>query len=118
MHFMPPQAQNCGRMRWLSGRVAAVIFPPSWLETLSGYRPRYARASSLLPDDQEHRTFYAYTPDGTRDDTQPAEHFARIGQALPPELVGYVHSTPQQDDPRVFEPLALRPEDWPHDYAG
>ena len=70
-----------------------------------------------LPDEQDHRTFYAYTPDGSRDDTQPAAHFARIGQPLPAELDDYIHSTPLQDDPHVYEPLALRPQDWPDAYG-
>lgn len=71
-----------------------------------------------LPGDQDHRTFYAYLPDGRRDDTNPAAHFARIGQPLPAALRDYVHSTPGQDNPHDFEPLALRPEDWPAAYAG
>lgn len=70
-----------------------------------------------LPDEQDHRTFYAYTPDGSRDDTQPAAHFARIDRPLPAELDDYVHSTPLQDDPHVYEPLALRPQDWPDAYG-
>jgi sugar/nucleoside kinase (ribokinase family) len=52
-------------------------------------------------------------PDGRRDDTNPAAHFARIGQPLPAALGDYAHSTPGQDDPHNYEPLALRPADWP-----
>jgi len=75
-----------------------------------------ARGLVAVPGDQDHRTFYAYTtPDGRRHDTDPAAHFARIGQPLPAALRGYVHSTPQQADPDGYEPLALRPEDWPAD---
>ncbi len=66
-----------------------------------------------LPTPQDHRTFFAYLPDGRRDDTNPASHFARIGQPLPAALQDYIHSTPGQDDPHDYEPLALRPEDWP-----
>jgi sugar/nucleoside kinase (ribokinase family) len=77
-----------------------------------------ARGLVAAPGDQDHRTFYAYTTaDGRRHDTDPAAHFARIGQPLPDELRGYVHSTPQQADPDGYEPLALRPEDWPADLA-
>lgn len=92
-------------------------FPAAWLETL---RELGLDTAGLirLPQAQDHRTFFAYTEDGKRDDTEPAAHFARIGQALPPELEGYVHSTPQQDDPHIFEPLAPRPEEWPAAYAG
>ncbi|MDX1416816.1 MAG: carbohydrate kinase family protein, partial [Candidatus Promineifilaceae bacterium] len=60
-----------------------------------------------------HRTFFAYTADGQRVDTDPAAHFARIGRPLPDDLRSYMHSTPQQDDPDDFEPLAIRPSDWP-----
>ena len=75
--------------------------------------------------EQDHRTFYAYTPDGKREDTNPAAHFARIGQPLPDSLKGYIHSTPGQDNPHQYEPLALgrkiglhhtaqhRPSTWP-----
>lgn len=91
-------------------------FPAAWVDTLSDLG---LETEGLIPltDDQEHRTFYAYTPEGTRDDTQPDRHFARIGRQLPPDLAGYVHSTPQQDDPHSFEPLAPRPEDWPEAYG-
>ncbi len=60
----------------------------------------------------DHRTFYAYQPDGTRDDTQPEKHYGRIGKPMPEALREYQHSTPAQDDPGLFEPLALRIEDW------
>lgn len=87
-------------------------YPASWLNTLSEIGLDTA-GLVRLPEERDHRTFYAYTPEGERDDTRPAGHFSRIGLALPPELNDYVHSTPQQDDPDTFEPLALRPEDWP-----
>ncbi len=67
---------------------------------------------------QDHRTFFAYPPNGPRDDTNPAAHFARIGQPLPEALIDYVHSTPGQDDPHNYEPLAVRPDDWPAAYDG
>lgn len=60
---------------------------------------------------QDHRTFYAYLDENTRVDTDPATHFARAGLALPPDLRDYVHSTPGQDDPHHYEPLAVTPED-------
>jgi sugar/nucleoside kinase (ribokinase family) len=90
-------------------------YPTSWLDKLSDMGLDTGGLISLEAD-QDHRTFFAYTPGGNRDDTRPADHFARIGQPLPPELSDYIHSTPQQDDPTIFEPLALRPEDWPLAY--
>lgn len=67
---------------------------------------------------QDHRTFFAYPPNGPRDDTNPAAHFARIGQPLPPELETYQFSTPNLEHPTDYDPLALRPEDWPVVYDG
>ncbi|NKQ34946.1 MAG: carbohydrate kinase family protein [Chloroflexi bacterium] len=91
-------------------------YPQTWLEAL----PDNILIDGLIrvPGWQDHRTFFAYTPDGRREDTNPARHFARIGQPLPAALRSYVHSTPGQDEPDVYEPLALRPFDWPEAYAG
>jgi sugar/nucleoside kinase (ribokinase family) len=91
-------------------------YPADWLAQL---RPFPLRTDGIIriPGQQDHRTFFAYTPDGRRDDTRPAVHFARIGHPLPEALHGYIHSTPGQDDPDVYEPLALRPSDWPDTYA-
>jgi sugar/nucleoside kinase (ribokinase family) len=91
-------------------------FPQEWLDTLAG-SGLDTRGLIELDEDQDHRTFFAYTPQGERDDTQPARHFARIGRPLPGELEDYIHSTPKQDDPYTYEPLALRPADWPTAYG-
>lgn len=87
-------------------------YPQAWLNQLPA---RHIGIEGLvrLPTPQDHRTFFAYLPDGRRDDTNPAAHFARVGQPLPKALQDYHHSTPGQDDPHNYEPLALRPEDWP-----
>ena len=92
-----------------------VNFPHEWLATLQQNGIGSAGVVRLETA-ADHRTFYAYTPDGRRDDTRPADHFARIGRPLPPALHQYVHSTPGQDDPHQYEPLALRPSDWPPAY--
>lgn len=92
-------------------------YPERWLAELSRHGLNTA-GLVRVPGHQDHRTFFAYTPDGRRDDTNPAAHFARIGRPLPPDLRDYVHSTPGQDDPASYEPLALRPEDWPEAYGG
>ncbi len=91
-------------------------YPQAWLEAL----PDSIVIDGLAPVSgwQDHRTFFAYTPDGRREDTNPAQHFARIGRPLPEALQGYTHSTPGQDEPDVYEPLALRPSDWPAAYDG
>ena len=90
-------------------------YPLAWLEELRQYRIA-TDGLVRVEGDQDHRTFYAYTPDGRRDDTNPQAHFARIVQPLPPALDDYVHSTPGQDNPHHYEPLALRPADWPRRY--
>ncbi len=70
-----------------------------------------------VPGEHDHRTFYAYMAGGRRVDTEPEKHYARIGKPFPPELRGYVHSTPGQSELDKLEPLALRPADWPATYA-
>jgi len=87
-------------------------YPQAWLEALSEFSLRID-GLVRVPGEQDHRTFYAYTPDGRRVDTNPAAHFARIKQPLPDALQDYIHSTPGQDHPHQYEPLALRPADWP-----
>lgn len=90
-------------------------YPVHWLQDLDGKNIRLDGLQKL-PGYHDHRTFFAYQPDGHRDDTRPAYHFDRIGRSLPAELEDYVHSTPGQDDPDHYEPLALRPADWPSGY--
>jgi len=92
-------------------------YPPGWLEHLA-QRGLDTAGLVRLPSDQDHRTFFAYLPDGRRDDTHPEEHFRRIQQPLPLALQGYVHSTPNQDNPNTYEPLAIQPDDWPPAYKG
>ncbi len=83
-------------------------YPQEWLDNLSGQgiQTRYVRR---VPGWQEMRTFYAYTDEKTRIDTDPAAHFARIGQPMPPELEGYVGSLVETRN--LQSPLALRRED-------
>jgi ribokinase len=88
-------------------------YPVSWLEDLAELGLD-TRGLIAVRGDQDHRTFFAYLPNGRRDDTNPAFHYARAGLSLPDALCDYVHSTPQQDDPQLYEPLSLRPADWPH----
>ncbi|MCB9418249.1 MAG: carbohydrate kinase family protein [Ardenticatenaceae bacterium] len=92
-------------------------YPEEWLAQLRPF-PLHTAGLIRIPGPQDHRTFFAYTPNGPRDDTNPAAHFARISQPLPEALRDYVHSTPGQDNPDVYEPLALRPDDWPDAYDG
>ena len=91
-------------------------YPHAWLNSLAEYGIQLDGLKEINGD-HDHRTFYAYTPDGERDDTRARWHFDRIGRHFPPELLGYVHSTPGQDDPDVYEPLALRPGDWSEQYS-
>ncbi len=91
-------------------------YPHYWLDIL---RQLGLNTEGLvaLPGDHDHRTFYAYTPDGQRDDTNPAAHFARFNLPFPEALTNYVHSTPRQDEAHEYEPLALRPDEWPEAFT-
>ena len=92
-------------------------YPQAWLEPLTQQQIGI-EGLVRLETPQDHRTFFAYLPNGRRDDTNPAAHFARIGHPLPAALRDYKHSTPGQDDPHNYEPLALRPADWPERWDG
>jgi len=85
-------------------------YPLGWLDDLCAYGFD-TRGIRKVPGPQDHRTFYAYLDENTRVDTEPARHFARLGFELPAALRDYVHSTPGQDDPHHYEPLAVTPED-------
>ena len=86
-------------------------WPQGWTEDLqrAGFLTNGIRN---IGGQQDLRTFYAYVDTNTRDDTHPERHFARLGLPLPPALNGYVHSTPGQGDPYIYEPLAVTPEDF------
>lgn len=89
-------------------------YPQEWLSQLehAGIRIEGIRR---IPGWQDMRTFYAYLDLETRVDTEPEQHFARLGLALPEDLLGYVHSTPGQDS-QEFMPLSPRPADLPPSY--
>jgi hypothetical protein len=99
-----------------SARAIAILarvgdgYPLGWLDDLRDYGFDI-RGIRKVPGPQDHRTFYAYLDSDTRVDTDPTYHFARVGAELPEALRDYVHSTPGQDDPRRYEPLAVTPED-------
>lgn len=92
-------------------------YPAEWLEALRRHRLDTS-GIRVVSGQQDMRTFFAYLEPGTRIDTDPVYHFARIGQPLPDELRDYIHSTPGQDDPDEYEPLAAQPDDWPASYDG
>lgn len=85
---------------WLTGAQAAGL-------DLTGVR----RLSTW----QETRTFYAYLPDGRRDDTDPARHFASLGLSMPAELEGYTSSTVDFASLQP-NPLSLNLDDLPPFY--
>lgn len=91
-------------------------YPADWLPVLQ-QRGLDTRGVKVLPEPHDTRTFYAYLSLEERVDTDPAAHFARIGQPLPPELAGYRSSTEGQDERHKFGPLAVRPNEIPHEYA-
>ncbi len=93
-----------------------VSYPKEWLGRLerAGIQTEGVRS---IPGRQEMRTFYAYLDPETRVDSNPQNHFARLGLPLPQDLGDYVHSTPGQDSLN-FSPLSPRAEDLPSSYLG
>ena len=85
-------------------------YPQGWLDDLrlAGFFVGGVRNVGGI---QDQRTFFAYLDENTRVDTNPAAHFDQLGLPIPPELTGYVNSTPGQDDVHRYEPLAVTPED-------
>jgi sugar/nucleoside kinase (ribokinase family) len=87
-------------------------YPIDWLDQLRA-RGFNLDGVRVLPESQDTRTFYAYTTPDERSDTAPASHFLRAGHPLPKALLGYQHSTLQQDRRASPGPLAVRIEDLP-----
>lgn len=85
-------------------------YPQSWLDDLSE-RGILCKHVIRLPGWQDMRTFYAYVDEKTRDDRDPASHFARVGKPFPEELEGYVFSTKETQNPD--NPMALHEVDVP-----
>jgi sugar/nucleoside kinase (ribokinase family) len=90
-------------------------YPAAWLTTIQA-RGLDAGGIKIIPGPQDTRTFYAYLSLEERADTDPAAHFARIGQPLPPELADYTTSTEGQAEREKFGPLAVRPTEVPEHY--
>lgn len=86
-------------------------YPETWLEEFS-QRGLQTDGVHRVPGRQEMRTFYAYVDTKTRVDTNPAEHFARVGHPLPPDLEDYEHSLVGQRNQRD-NPLRLRADELP-----
>jgi sugar/nucleoside kinase (ribokinase family) len=89
-------------------------YPSEWLDRLSAAGLPIDGVRQL-PGWHDMRTFYAYLDKETRDDTEPARHFAGIGLPLPEDLQGYVHSTPGQDS-QALTSLCPRSADLPASY--
>ncbi len=90
-------------------------YPPDWIK-LYAERGFDVRGVKTVPGRHDTRTFYAYLSLEERVDTDPAGHFARIGQSLPLELKDYSTSTEGQEDRQKFGPLAVRPTDIPKSF--
>ena len=83
-------------------------YPTEWLTTIEA-RGIDTHGVKMVLGPQDTRTFYAYLSLEERVDTEPAEHFARVGQPLPAELNDYATSTEGQENRTAFGPLAVRP---------
>lgn len=85
-------------------------YPMGWLDQLQKHGID-TRQIKKLEEPHSSVTFYAYLSLEERVDTNPIMHFARIGEPMPRELVGYKTSTSGQDSRSTFFPLSVRPHD-------
>jgi ribokinase len=90
-------------------------YPLEWLDIIAAHGIDTAGVT-IAPHPLDTRTFYAYLTPEERDDTNPQAHFARLGQPLPPDLIGYATSTAGQEDRNNLSPLGVRAEDIPPTY--
>src|SRR5262245_46543248 len=63
-------------------------YPVEWLKALEA-QDLDLRGVTLIPGPQDMRNFFAYLSSDERTETDPATHFARVSQPLPPELADY-----------------------------
>lgn len=85
-------------------------YPAAWLAEMDA-RGLSTEGVVRLEDEQDTRTFYAYLSENERADTAPRKYFRQLGRPLPHALDDYLTSTPHQDKPNTFSPLAVRPAD-------
>lgn len=85
-------------------------YPTEWLTTIET-RGIDAHGVKVIPGPQDTRTFYAYRSLEERDDLNPADHYARLGQPMPEALRDYHTSTNGQESRTKFGPLAVRPSE-------
>ncbi|MCC6188945.1 MAG: hypothetical protein IT318_07915 [Anaerolineales bacterium] len=90
-------------------------YPRHWLDIIAAHGIDTGGVT-IAPYPLDTRTFYAYLTLEERDDTNPEVHFARLGQPLPPDLVGYATSTEGQETRDALSPLGVRPDDVPRSY--
>jgi len=90
-------------------------YPREWLDTIQ-QRGVDIEGIKIVNGALDTRTFYAYPTSEERIDTDPASHFARVGQPLPDALANYTNSTEGQESRTQFGPLAARPTDLPAAY--
>ncbi len=90
-------------------------YPADWLK-LFAERGFDTRGIKIAPGWQDMRAFYVYLSLDERVDTDPAGHFARLGQPLPPELKDYTPPVEKPEDRQKFGPLAVRPADAPKSF--
>lgn len=89
-------------------------YSSDWLKTLAA-KGFDLQGVPIIPGAPDLRNFYAYLSADERVETDPAAHFARVGQSLPPELADYTPN-PVPESHTQFSPLAARPSDVPESY--
>lgn len=98
----------------LIGR-AGEDYPQDWLAEMAR-RGFDTRGIHVLPEAVDLRMFIAYPDSETKTTDNPVSHFARLGQAFPKSLLGYIPPEPQIDSRTQSSLLTIRQNDFPPDY--
>ena len=85
-------------------------FPQSWLKQLQSHGVSCA-AVHVVPGAPPSQAFYEYRSDGEVNEREPRLACARLGVAMPKELLPFTPAGEDEDVRDKFTPLAIRPAD-------
>ena len=106
-----------GARLWTQPGQTAIIaksgsaFPQEWLAALARHGI-LTECVIQLDEPVEQRTFFVHLTGEERDESQPEEHYRRLGLPLPEGLRGYVQASSHADED-VYRPLRIRPQEVP-----
>ncbi len=106
-----------GARLWTQPGQTAIIaksgaaFPQAWLAALEGHGIS-TECVIHLDEPVEQRTFFVHLTGEERDESQPQEHYRRLGLPLPQGLRGYVQASSHADE-EIYRPLRLAPQEIP-----